>query len=176
VKALAVLCLLAGCLVVPGSQSTIGVVGTSKLLRYRGGIGAHLSAFDRHDENVVDIGAGYVAESGGAAPTAHGTYVSLSRRLTRRVWLGGRAEQFWRIEDPALPTRGLVVRLALRQHVRGVGAAASDNRSLVAAWGAVATGAFVELGGRELAGGGNELFAAAGVALELPLLFGAAGR
>lgn len=163
-------------MVIPGSQSTLGVVGTAGMVRYRGGVGAHLSAFDRDDSNRVDLGAGYVAEGGGEAPTAHGTYISLSRRLSQRLWLGGRAEQFWRVEDRALPSRGVVVRLALRHHLRGVHAVAAEGRSVVAATGAIATGAFVEVGGRERAGGGGELFAAVGVSLELPLLFSASGR
>ncbi|MBL0218078.1 MAG: hypothetical protein IPQ07_29885 [Myxococcales bacterium] len=166
---------LGGCMVVPGSQSTFGLVGTSAMVRYRGGVGVHLSAFDRDDSNQFDLGAGYIAEGGGNTATTHGTYISLSRRLTRRLWLGGRAEQLWHVEDRALPSRGVVVRIAVRQHLRGVKAAASEGSSLVAATGAIATGAFVELGGREREGG-SEIFAAIGVALDLPLLFSISGR
>jgi len=165
--------LATGCLVVPASQSTFGIATTATAVRYRAGAGVHLSAFDRRDRHEVDVGAGYIAEYDQTLPTAHGTYLALGRRLAREWWLGGRAEQFWRVDDAALPRRGLVLRLAFRRHLAGASAFSGGGGDAIGVYGAVATGAFVELGGRQLADGGSEVFASIGVALDLPLVFSA---
>ena len=47
-----------------------------------------------------------------------------------------------------------------------------SNGGALGVMGAVATSAFVDVGGRQLDGGGAEIFAAAGVALELPAFAG----
>lgn len=157
--------------VIPPSQSTFGGVGTGDGVGTRMSIGAHATAFDDHGDLPIDLGAGWVSEDVDTRGTSHGTYVALARRVRGPLWLGGRAEQWWSVRV-GQPSRGLVARAAWREHLAGVRWGDGSNGGALGVMGAVATSAFVDVGGRQLDGGGAEIFAAAGVALELPAFAG----
>lgn len=172
----ALVALAAGCLV-PPSETAFGGLATGRGTGYRVSAGAHVAAADRRDRAPVDLGAGWVSEGGLDGAAVHGTYIALARRLVLRpgtaLWLGGRAEMFWLV-DPGQPRDGVVARIALRRHLGGVGWATGDGKGAVGVFGAAAAAVFVDGGVRELAGGGRETFVSAGVALDLPLVFGVA--
>ena len=158
--------------VVPPTQSTLGAVATAAGPGARASIGAHASALDDRATTPVDLGAGWVVEDVAARGAAHGTYVALARRIDRAIWLGGRGELFWGV-SAGQPRRALVARAALRTRLAGVRWGAADAGGALGVLGVLATGAYLDLGARQLEGGAAEVFAAAGVALDLPALAGA---
>jgi len=165
----------AGCAAgLPPSQTAIGGMIGSRGGGVSGSAGAHAKAADRRDRLDVDLGAGYLFERRAGA-VAHGTYVALARRLPlggrRDLWIGGRIELFW-LADDGEPTRGVALRVAVRHHVGGVSAGASDGKAGVGAYGAFAVGAHADVGVRSLEGGGAAFMVSAGVTLDLPLLVG----
>lgn len=161
-----------GACVVPPSQSTVGTIATADGVGTRASIGAHASALDDRGAVPVDLGAGWIGESVAGRGTSHATYVAVSRRVAGPLWLGGRAELFWNV-DGDQPRRALMARATLRQRLAGVRWGSGDGGGALGVLGAVATGAYLDVGGRQLANGGAEIVAAAGVALDLPAIAGA---
>jgi hypothetical protein len=167
-------CALGAC-VIPPSQSSFGGAATGGGAGYRASVGAHASAADRGDAWPVDLGAGWVTEGGGDRDAVHGTYVSLGRRIPLggddALWLAGRAEMFW-MTDPGEPRDGVVARLSYRRHLTGVswGSGHGGGSGALGVFGALAAGLYADVGARRFDGGGGEVFASAGVQLDLPLL------
>ncbi|MEZ4398791.1 MAG: hypothetical protein R3B06_02140 [Kofleriaceae bacterium] len=172
-RATAVAAALAAACVVPPSQSSLGVGATGAGLARRISVGAHSVALDARGEMPVDLGAGWVVETDGAGASAHGTYLALARQVAGPGWLGGRAELYWDTVD-GQPTRALVVRAGLRQRVVGGRAGASDGGGAFGVLGVLAVGGYLDLGARQLDGGGGEAFAAVGVTVDLPAVAGLA--
>ncbi|MBK9033187.1 MAG: hypothetical protein IPL61_18265 [Myxococcales bacterium] len=163
---------VAAACVIPPTQSTLGAVGTADGVGTRASIGAHASALDDRSAATVDLGAGWVVEDVAARGAAHGTYVALARRLDRAIWIGGRGELFWGV-TAGQPRRALVARAALRRRLAGVRWGAGDGGGALGVLGVLATGAYLDLGARQLEGGAAEVFVAAGVSVDLPALAGA---
>jgi hypothetical protein len=157
--------------IVPPSQSSLGAIATARGPGSRASVGAHSAAVDHHGTAPIDLGAGYIAEDDPDLGVAHGTYVALARRVHRTLWVGGRVELFWNVE-PGQPRRGLVARAALRRHLGGVKWGTGDGGGGFGVLGALAAGAYLDLGARQLDGGGGDLFGAAGVSLDLPAFAG----
>jgi len=162
---------LGGC-VIPPSQSSVGTIATADGVGARAAIGAHASALDDRGVVPVDLGAGWIGESVDGRGTAHATYVAVARRVGGPLWLGGRAELFWSV-DGDQPRRALMARAALRQRLAGVRWGSTDGGGALGVLGALATGAYLDVGGRQLASGAAEIVAAVGVSLELPAIAGA---
>lgn len=169
--AIAIGCASVTACVIPPTQSSIGGVTTGAGVGTRVSLGAHAAALDDRGDLPIDLGAGWMMEDVDARGVGHGTYVSLTRRVRGPLWLGGRAEQWWSTEA-GQPSRGLVARAAWREHLAGVRWGDNTGGGALGVLGAVATSAYVDVGGRQLDGGGAEIFAAAGVALELPAIAG----
>lgn len=165
------LALTAMACVVPPSQAGIGPVATAAGVGTRGTIGASSAALDPRGAEPIDLGAGYVGEAVDGRGRSHGTYLALAGRVARwthtSIWLGARAEVYWATSD-GQPAQGGLARLGLRRHLGGVQAGTGDGSGALGMLGAAALGAYLDLGGRRLDGGGGEVFGAAGVAVELP--------
>ena len=170
-RGLALGALALGACVIPPSQSAVGTIVTADGVGTRASIGAHASALDDRGATPIDLGAGWAGESVDGRGTAHATYVAVARRITGPLWLGGRAELFWNV-DGDQPRRGLMARAALRQQLAGVRWGSGDGGGALGVLGALATGAYLDVGGRQLARGGAEIVAAAGVSLDLPAIAG----
>lgn len=168
--ALGVTCLLGAC-VIPPSQSTLGAIVTTDRVGTRASLGVHTSALDHRGAVPVDLGAGWIGESVDGRDTAHATYIAATRRVSGPLWLGGRAELFWSVADDQ-PRRALMLRAALRRHLASLRWSSGDGRGALGVLGALATGAYLDVGARALASGGAEVVAAAGVSLDLPALAG----
>jgi hypothetical protein len=178
VRALAVLVgVSAAACFVPPTRSSLGEAATGYGPGYRVSVGAHSSAADSRDTAPVDLGAGWVTEGADERDAAHGTYISLGRRIPLGVhhalWVSGRAEMFWLV-DPGQPREGVSARLSYRHHVGGVRWGTSDSNGGFGLLGALAAGFYVDVGARRIAGGGSEAFVSAGLELDLPLLVGIA--
>lgn len=170
-RGLAATALALGACVIPPSQSAVGTIATADGVGTRASIGAHASALDDRGATPIDLGAGWVGEAVPGRGTAHATYVAVARRITGPLWLGGRAELFWSV-DGDQPQRALMARAALRQQLAGVRWGSGDGGGALGVLGALATGAYLDVGGRQLASGGAEIVAAAGVSLDLPAIAG----
>ncbi|MCE9572680.1 MAG: hypothetical protein K8W52_05945 [Deltaproteobacteria bacterium] len=160
-----------GACVIPPSQSSGALVATAHGVGRRASIGAHSAALDDRGASV-DLGAGWIVDEAPGRGTVHGTYAALARRVRGALWLGGRAELFWRVA-PGEPRRALVARIALRRQLGGVRWGSGDGGGALGVLGALATGVFVDLGAHQLEGGGADLFASGGISLDLPALAGA---
>jgi hypothetical protein len=178
VRALAILlgASTAACFV-PPTRSSLGGAATGHGTGYRISVGAHSSAADSRDTAPVDLGAGWVTEGADDRDGAHGTYVSLGRRIPLAahdaLWVSGRAEMFWLV-DGHEPRHGVSARLSYRHHVGGVRWGTSTGNGGFGMLGALATGLYVDVGARELADGTSEAFVSAGLELDLPLFVGIA--
>jgi hypothetical protein len=163
---------VAGCFV-PPSRSSFGGAATGKGAGYRVSVGAHSEAADTADTAPVDLGAGWVSEGADDRDAAHGTYVSLGRRVPLgardALWISGRVEMYWLV-DPGQPRDGVSARLSYRHRVGGVRWGTGDGEGGLGVLGVLATGLYCDVGAREFAGGGSEVFVSAGIELDLPLL------
>lgn len=170
-RGLALGALALGACVIPPSQSAVGTIVTADGVGTRASIGAHASALDDRGAVPIDLGAGWVGESVDGRDTAHATYIAVARRVSGPLWLGGRAELFWNV-DGDQPRRALMARAALRQRLAGVRWGSGDGGGALGVLGALATGAYLDVGARQLVSGGAEIVAAAGVSLDLPAIAG----
>jgi hypothetical protein len=172
-RVLAAVALTCGCIAIPPSRASYGPAVGARGAGYRASIGAHSLAADKDDETDVDLGAGWVGEGGRQRDAVHGTYLAVAHRLSAldgRLWIGGRAETFWRVTAPDEPRHGLVVRVALRHRLGGIAGGTSSRGDAAGAYGAFALGLHAELGARSLVGGGSELLFALGGSLDLPFV------
>ena len=157
--------------VIPPSQATIAAVGGAHGVGRRSSIGAHSVALDDRGASPVDLGAGLILDEAPGRAAARGTYAALARRIRGPLWLGGRAELFWRVAVGA-PRRALVARIALRRQLGGVRWGSGDGGGALGVLGAFAAGLFVDVGAHQREGGGADVFAAGGVSIDLPALAG----